>query len=148
MWCRKNVAAKFQNIEPSWYNYYIWCWRVLLRNFRRTSHSNVTITSGVQEVSLLEDLVRKYSRWMEIPLPNSGRKSWRYNQYFYICSRINVASIIMLLLLVMGPRRGSTPRQTDWLTVSRKVTLTLMLLLFKIGFLIGHVSFIGKLQRR
>jgi hypothetical protein len=27
--------------------------------------------------------------------------------------------------LVMSPRRGSTPRQTDWLTVSRKVTLTL-----------------------
>jgi hypothetical protein len=29
--------------------------------------------------------------------------------------------------LVMSPRRGSTPRQTDWLTVSRKVTLTLTL---------------------
>jgi hypothetical protein len=27
--------------------------------------------------------------------------------------------------LVMSPRRGSTPRQTDWLTVSRNVTLTL-----------------------
>jgi hypothetical protein len=25
----------------------------------------------------------------------------------------------------MSPRRGSTPRQSDWLTVSRKVTLTL-----------------------
>jgi hypothetical protein len=27
----------------------------------------------------------------------------------------------------MGPKRGSTPRLTDWLTVSRKVTLTLTL---------------------
>jgi hypothetical protein len=27
--------------------------------------------------------------------------------------------------LVMNPRRGSTPKQTDWLSVSRKVTLTL-----------------------
>jgi hypothetical protein len=27
----------------------------------------------------------------------------------------------------MSPRRGLTPRQTDWLTVSRKVTLTLSL---------------------
>jgi hypothetical protein len=33
--------------------------------------------------------------------------------------------------LVMSPRRGSTPRQTDWLTVSRKVTLTLTLTDFK-----------------
>jgi hypothetical protein len=29
--------------------------------------------------------------------------------------------------LVMSPRRGSIPKQTDWLTVSRKVTLTLTL---------------------
>jgi hypothetical protein len=29
--------------------------------------------------------------------------------------------------LVMSPRRGSTPRQTDWLTVSFNVTLTLIL---------------------
>jgi hypothetical protein len=29
--------------------------------------------------------------------------------------------------LVMSPRRGSTPRQTHWLTVSRKMTLTLTL---------------------
>jgi hypothetical protein len=27
--------------------------------------------------------------------------------------------------MVISPRRGSTPRQTDWLTVSHKVTLTL-----------------------
>jgi hypothetical protein len=29
------------------------------------------------------------------------------------------------IYLVMSPRWGSTPRQTDWLTVSRNVTLTL-----------------------
>jgi hypothetical protein len=31
----------------------------------------------------------------------------------------------------MGPKRGPTPRLTDWLTVSRKVTLTLTLTLTK-----------------
>jgi hypothetical protein len=35
--------------------------------------------------------------------------------------------------LVMSPRRGSTPRQTDWLTVSRKVTLTLTLRLASVS---------------
>jgi hypothetical protein len=33
--------------------------------------------------------------------------------------------------LVMNPRWGSTPRLTDWLTVSRNVTLTLLIILYR-----------------
>jgi hypothetical protein len=48
--------------------------------------------------------------------------------------------------LVMRPRQGSTPRQTDWVTVSRNVTLTWLWLCITSHFLKGTLVLIHGLD--
>jgi hypothetical protein len=67
-----------------------------------------------------KDCVRKTQQHIQKTDPSS-RQRGRPTKQDRNCQ------IVMAKYLVMSPRWGSTPRLTDWLTVSRNVTLTLAL---------------------